>query len=185
MKFNNASKIGTLAALMSVCAMANAATSTVTGNQISFSGSVVSSPCGIADGSSTQSVNFGTLSSGSLASGGTSAAQNFNIQLVNCDITSLKAGETPGKGTVTVSFNGGTVASNPNMLATQGGTGVGIKMTGPSGAAVPMNGTAGPVIALVDGSNTLAFSAVAAAANGTSVTPGAFSAVANFSLAYE
>lgn len=45
--------------------------------------------------------------------------------------------------------------------------------------------SANSALSLKDGSNTFAFGAVAKAADGTTATPGDFSAIANFSLSYE
>lgn len=153
---------------------------------VTFQGQVVAAPCGIDPQSVDQTVNFGVLSADALKGGGVSPTKNFEIKLVNCDITSFKAAPTSGKGTVAVAFTGGTVQGDSNMLATTGGTGVGITVTSQQdGAVVPMDGTPSSALLLKNGSNTFAFGAVAKAAKGTTATPGDFSAIANFSLSYE
>lgn len=152
---------------------------------VQFKGTVIDAPCGITSDSADQVVDFGQLNLSNLKAGGVSPTKNFKIELINCDITAFKAGEK--KGTVTVSFTGGTVQGKPAMLGTTGGTGVGIVLTTQqSGAEIAFDGTASTPIVLQDNSNQLTFSAVAKTATTAAlVTAGEFSATTNFSLAYQ
>lgn len=150
---------------------------------IKFQGTVIDAPCGISSDAADQVVDFGELSMPNLKAGGVSPTKTFSIDLVNCDITAFKADGK--KGTVTVSFIGGSVPAKPAMLGTTGGTGVAIVLTSQSGSAITFDGSASSPLALQDNSNQFTFGAVAKAADVSAVTAGQFNATANFSLAYQ
>lgn len=147
---------------------------------VNFKGKVIDAPCGIAPESVDQSIDFGQISKSHLNGGGISVQKNVDIKLVNCDLSDTV--KYPNKK-VTVAFTGnaGTPATE---LLTAGGTGTAVVVNG-YGADVNFTGTPTAGISIVDGSNTLHFSSwVKKAANATAVTEGDFTAVTNFTLAY-
>ena len=113
----------------------------------------------------------------------------FSIKLENCDLAELKqksGGKNTQKNIVNIAFTGSTVNSKPSMLSTTGGTGVGIMISVPGEHSyINMNGTPTPTTALMNGKNEISLEAVALAAEGDNVHPGAFNATASFLLNYE
>lgn len=153
--------------------------------KVTFNGTVVDAPCGIDAQSADQSIDFGQVSKVLLNNGGTSTPKNFDIKLTDCDITGYKAGGNAKAGTVSLTFSG--VQAGTDMLQTVGTTNTAILITDPHGKPVKFDGaTATGVSSLVDGDNTIHFTAlVKKDVSGNDVTEGAFSAVANFNLSYQ
>lgn len=154
--------------------------------KVTFNGTVVDAPCGIDAQSADQSIDFGQVSKVLLNNGGTSTPKSFDIKLTDCDITNYKAGNAGNKaGTVSLTFSG--VQAGTDMLQTVGSTNTAILITDPHGKAVKFDGaTATGVSSLVDGDNTIHFTAlVKKDTSGNDVAEGAFSAVANFNLTYQ
>lgn len=151
--------------------------------KVTFNGTVVDAPCGIDAQSADQSIDFGQVSKVLLNNGGTSTPKSFDIKLTDCDITNYKAGNKAG--TVSLTFSG--VEAGTDMLQTVGSTNTAILITDPHGKAVKFDGaTATGVSSLVDGDNTIHFTAlVKKGTSGNDVAEGAFSAVANFNLTYQ
>lgn len=151
--------------------------------KVTFNGTVVDAPCGIDAQSADQSIDFGQVSKVLLNNGGTSTPKGFDIKLTDCDITNYKAGNKAG--TVSLTFSG--VQAGTDMLQTVGSTNTAILITDPHGKAVKFDGaTATGVSSLVDGDNTIHFTAlVKKDTSGNDVAEGAFSAVANFNLTYQ
>ncbi|HCR3451251.1 TPA: type 1 fimbrial protein [Citrobacter werkmanii] len=146
------------------------------GGVVNFKGKVVDASCGIAPESADQSVDFGQISKAHLATeGAISARKSLNIKLTNCDIKNTSKG-------VEVTFSGTTVTGAPTELATSGTSNVAVVINA-YGSDVTY-GTATPVLPLVNGENTLTFQTWAKQAKGKTVAEGEFSAVANFSMAY-
>ena len=138
--------------------------------KVTFNGTVVDAPCG-------------QVSKVLLNNGGSSTPKNFDIKLTDCDVTNYKkAGKA---GTVSLTFSG--VQAGTDMLQTVGTTNTAILVTDPHGKAVKFDGTtATGVSSLVDGDNTIHFTAlVKKDTSGNDVAEGAFSAVANFNLTYQ
>jgi len=146
---------------------------------VNFEGQVVDTPCNVTSSSIDQSVQFGKLPQASLEAGTPIAPVAFKLDLANCTVNALT------NKTVAVTFNGSTVAGAPTELDTQGGTGVAITIASSSGTGDVTFGTADAAIPLVNGSNALAYSAVVKKATGGTVVPGDFTAVTNFTLAYQ
>lgn len=145
---------------------------------VNFKGAVIDAPCGITPETIDQTVDFGMITTVDLESGGLIGKQDFKIELVNCDTTALV-----GK-TVDVTFNGATVASAPTELGTVGGTGTAIVISSADGSDVTF-GTPTSAQVIGDGSNSLLFSAAVKKATGGTVAEGDFTAVSNFTLAYQ
>ncbi|HCP1804270.1 TPA: type 1 fimbrial protein [Escherichia coli] len=173
-----------IAAALSFSSAVNAATAQGYGQgqgQVNFKGVVIDAPCGIAPESADQTIDFGQLSKAHLEQGGISHAKNLDIKLVNCYFTE------PSK-TVKATFTGNTVTSHPEELATAGGTGTAIMVSGQNENPVKFDGseTSG-AMPLKNGDNTLHYTAwvkKSSAADST-VTEGEFSSVVNFNLSYQ
>ncbi|MDV5227246.1 fimbrial protein [Providencia rettgeri] len=146
---------------------------------VTFTGSIISAPCSIAPGEENQEVPLGQVSDVTLTAGGASASQPFSIQLQGCNLQDTN--------TVSVTF-AGTEAKNGTA-----GTGM-LQITGEaSGAAVKLMSSSGAQInvnsahqqSYVAGDNELKFTAALQGIAGATVVPGDFSAVTNFTLAYQ
>lgn len=89
---------------------------------INFKGTVIDAPCGIAQESADQTINFGQISKAHLNADGISVKKDLDIKLVNCDATEI------GKLTngVKVSFTGTTINGQNQELGTTGDTGTAI-----------------------------------------------------------
>ncbi|CAD6180710.1 PixA protein [Escherichia coli] len=145
---------------------------------VNFKGTVIDAPCGIAPESADQIIDFGQISKAHLNNSGISTKKDVNIKLVNCD---LGSGAT-AKKSVNVTFNGATVDTAKKILGASN-TGAGIVMVGQDGKDVVF-GTPTAAIPLKNGENTLHYQAWVKKAGAAAVTEGAFTAVADFTLAY-
>lgn len=162
--------IGLLAGSMSV---ANAADGTVT-----FLGSVHAGACSIKPDSVDQTVRLGAIAKHQLQSGGKSEARRVLIELEGCDLAGLT------DNTVTTTFTGAPSTVVPGAIGTVGGAGgVGIMMTH-AGDLVKLGVPTAPQI-IAAGNNTLEFGAYVQGAATDPIIPGDFSAVTNFTLAYQ
>jgi type 1 fimbria pilin len=145
---------------------------------VTFNGSIIDAPCSIAPGSDTQTVEMGQISNVELQNGGKSFARYFDIKLENCDTTTLK--------TVTTTFGGMESAAVAGLLGITGSAeGAGIAIVDGSGSVITLGQPTGEQ-ALVNGNNTLAFSAyLQGSTTPDAIKPGSFSGVADFTLAYQ
>lgn len=163
--------IALTAGLISVAHAADQGHGTVT-----FTGSIIESPCSINPESVDQTVELGSIATAALADSGTSTPRPFQIKLENCTL-STAAG-------VTTTFTGATGA---NGLLGMTGTakGASIAITDGTGAVVKL-GTPSVAQQLQDGNNTLSFSAYLQGDGETAtIVPGEFQSIADFSLSYE
>ncbi|MDQ8061171.1 fimbrial protein [Escherichia coli] len=166
-----------IAIAFSLCAVAHAA------NQgqgvVNFKGTVIDAPCGIAPESADQTIDFGQISKTHLENSGISVKKDVDIKLVNCDLSG-------GEKKVKVTFSGRSLGDGTE-LGTAGNTGTAIKMSAADGSFVKFDGaTSVGSYNLKTGDNTMRYSAwVQKASTASSVTEGAFTAVANFNLTYE
>lgn len=142
-----------------------------------FVGAIVDTPCSIAQKSLDQTVEFGSVTSKILDHGGISSPVPFEINLEDCD-TSLQ-------GTVAITFSGGADAKDNTLLGISGtAAGAGIVIADMSGEPLDL-GTQSAAQTLQNGHNTLAFSTwLKGDSPADIVTPGDFTSVANFQLAY-
>ena len=153
--------VGLLAGSISV---ANAADGTIT-----FTGSVHSGACSIKPESVDQSVALGAIAKHQLQSGGKSTARPVTIELEGCDLSGLT------DNTVTTTFTGAPSSVVPG--------GIGVMMTH-GGKAIELGVPTTPQ-AIVSGNNTLQFGAYVQGQATGDIVPGEFSAVTNFTLAYQ
>lgn len=179
MKFHKA-PLAIFAALIVSSATVYAAPQPSAGSgKVHFEGSIIDAPCSLDSKSVDQTVIMDQVSNKALADNGTSEVKNFNIELRQCDISTLKK--------VKVTFGGDADAVDNSLLGIAGSAkGAGIVLTNGSGVQVKL-GEASTARTLLQGDNTLAFGAYlkGTAAKGEAVTPGSFNATANFTLAYE
>ncbi|QHF46026.1 fimbria A protein [Pseudomonas sp. S35] len=162
--------VGLLAGSVSV---AQAADGTVT-----FLGSVHSGACSIKPDSVDQTVRLGAIAKHQLQAGGKSEARRVLIELEGCDLSDLT------DNTVTTTFTGAPSSVVPGAIGTVGGAGgVGIMMTH-GGGLVELGVPTAPQI-IASGDNTLEFGAYVQGAATDPIIPGDFSAVTNFTLAYQ
>ena len=162
-----------VALLAGSMSMAHAADGTVT-----FIGSVHSGACSIKPDSVDQTVRLGAIAKHQLQAGGKSEARRVLIELEGCDLAGLT------DNTVTTTFTGAPSTVVPGAIGTVGGAGnVGIMMTH-GGALVELGVPTAPQI-ITAGENTLEFGAYVQGADKGDIVPGDFSAVTNFTLAYQ
>ncbi|WP_337039485.1 fimbrial protein [Serratia marcescens] len=155
----------------------NAAESDQGSGSITFTGSIIDTPCSIAPESSNQTVNLGQVSNVLLANAGSSTPRNFTIDLEKCD--------TATKKNVTITFGGAKDSVNDKLLGITGtAKGAGVVLTDGGGAQLTLGEPSAP-LGLLEGDNKLVFSAYLQGNSASgSVTPGEFTSVANFTLAY-
>jgi type 1 fimbria pilin len=169
--------VGLGLSVVMMAGFANAAD--VSTGKINFKGSIVNAACSLKAGSDGQEVDMGQVSATGLVNKKT-PVNNFQLELINCDATTLKS--------VTTTFNGVKAGENAKLLSTVGSArGAGIEIAYAGGAMTL--GVASPVYPLIAGMEqaTLPFTAQLVATTGVAkdIVPGEFSAVTNFSLSYQ
>jgi major type 1 subunit fimbrin (pilin) len=174
-----------IASLMLVAGAAVAADPvSVSGGTVHFEGELVNAACAVSTQSSDQVVTLGQYRTASFAAVGDTTAQiPFSIVLNDCD--------PKVAATAAVAFSGQSDITNNNLLAVtsaDNGTtasGVGIEILDNTSTALKPDGaTFSTAQALVEGTNTLRFSA-RYKATATSATPGQANADATFIMKYE
>ncbi|MDY0969675.1 fimbrial protein [Siccibacter turicensis] len=170
-----------LAAAVSMTMVAGMANAADQGHgKITFTGSIIDAPCSINPDSIDQTVEMGQISNVALKAGsntGTSIPRNFEIKLENCDITTLKSVKT--------TFTGAEGGTDGSLGVTGTAKGASIILTNGDGKQIKI-GEASAARNLQSGNNTLLFSAYLKG-DGASATviPGDFTAIADFTLAYQ
>lgn len=166
--------------------LASAANADQGSGKVNFKGSIIDAPCSIAPESLDQTVDFGAVANTALVGGGKSAIQAFDIKLIKCDLTG-----TPAKSKVQATFGGplgGATGTSVDMLGITG-TAKGASIVMFDGSNQPIKlGTPTTVQNLISGDNTLHFTSALQGHAGTvlaDITEGNFTAVANFTLAYQ
>ncbi|OKB66578.1 fimbria A protein [Serratia marcescens] len=146
---------------------------------VTFVGSIIDAPCSITPDTIDQTVNLGQISNKALVNSGKSNPRSFDIKLENCDVSALK------EKTVTTTFTGTESTALPGYLAIKGtASGASIAITADDGKNIKL-GDASPATKIQDGNNTLRFAAYLQGNGASSVVPGEFTSVANFTLAYQ
>lgn len=175
MKLN---KIMIAAVAFGFTGMVNAAAPADAGHgEVKFTGSIIEAPCSINPESQKQEIDLGQITVDDLKDSGKSVPRNFYIQLEHCT-----AGTING---VTTTFTGANSAGNSDLLGITGtGAGASIAITDGSGTVITL-GEATAKQTFQDGSNTLAYSAYLQGDAGVVATPGEFSSIVNYSLAYQ
>lgn len=148
--------------------------------KVTFTGAIIDAPCSITPDSIEQTVDLGEISNKALMNGGKSRPRPFDIKLESCDLSGLT------DKTVTITFTGSESSAQPGYLALVGtAKGAAIAITNDEGTNIPL-GTPSTATKTQQGDNTLTYAAYLQG-NGasSSVVPGEFSSVANFTLAYQ
>jgi len=165
------------AVLLALTTTAQAAT------DVRLYGALVAEPCVVAPGSEDIQLAFGTIVDKYLYLNTRTLGQNLDIQLAECDVTLGR--------TVKVTFLGTESTQLPGLLALDGGSeaaGIAIGLETPNAKPLPVN-KASDDIALQDGNSVIALKAYVQgepeAITNRSITRGAFTATATFSLEYE
>lgn len=149
---------------------------------INFEGDIVATPCVVATKSQNQNVNLGQVKKIDLngTAGLRSAGTPFDIVLEECSLDATNPEQAH------ISFIGNSVS--PTVLAAglqQGGaTGVGIELSDVNGDVITLNQVHTTPFNLVDGQNTLKFSARYISTAAT-VTTGHADATADFQFQYK
>ncbi|UII74260.1 type 1 fimbrial protein [Pseudomonas sp. HN11] len=173
MKIEMKTALLSIGLLMGSMSIAQAADGTIT-----FLGSVHSGACSIKPDSVDQSVHLGAIAKHQLQTGGKSEARRVLIELEGCDLTGLT------DNTVTTTFTAAPSSVVPGAIGTIGGAGnIGIMMT--HGSKLVELGVPTTPQAIAAGDNTLEFGAYVQGAAAGEIVPGDFSAVTNFTLAYQ
>lgn len=152
------------------------------GGKVTFTGNITNSACSISPESSDQTVDLGQISIKDLTDGDkTTKPRDFDITLENCVLDESTA------NTVTVTFGGTSSEFEPGILGVSGtasGVGVAIAEQNSSSGFLPLN-TPSKAMDIMNGSNTMHFSAYLMGNEDATPTEGDFTAVANFILTYQ
>ncbi|MNJ66039.1 Fimbria A protein precursor [compost metagenome] len=153
---------------------------------ITFKGSIIASPCTIAQESQYQTIEMDQVSNVALKDGGKSIPTPFRIQLRGCELGSIK--------TATATFTGPPSFANSDMLALNGtAKGVSLGIADNKGDLIKL-GSASPAQSLSNGDTYLQFQAYLQGDQTTPekgdpvaavIVPGDFETFANFTLAYQ
>jgi P pilus assembly protein, pilin FimA len=172
-----------LSALSLGSVAANAATVSVFGGDVHFTGSVVNAACAVNANSINQTVQLGQVRSASLSSVGmTSSSVGFTIDLDDCDTTVAAKASFAFLGTAIDS-------TNPNVLALQnsaagGATNVGVQILDSTGAVLGLDGASySAQTTLINGKNVIPFQARYFATG--AATAGTADADATFNIQYQ
>lgn len=146
---------------------------------VTFEGSIIDAPCSITPESEDQTVQLGQVSNALLKKGGKSTPKAFSIDLEHCDLEE-------GKKNVSVTFTGVESATQDGMLSISGeASGASVAIADAGGKLVKL-GEASPLVGVNEGNTALRFTAyLQGDGASTAVVPGDFTAVADFTLAYQ
>lgn len=148
--------------------------------KVTFTGSIIDAPCSINPDSIDQTVSLGEVSNVALEADGntgTSVPRNFEIKLENCDTSTMK--------TVKTTFTGAEGVTDGSLGITGTAKGASIILTNGDGEQIKLGEASAPHM-IQDNSDTLLFSAyLQGDGAAATVTPGDFTAVADFTLAYQ
>lgn len=161
-----------------LAAGANAAQGT---GKVTFNGTIIDAPCSLASESEDQVVELGQVGASTLKAGGKSNPKDFEIKLENCDVTSL----TEKKAGIT--FTGTNGAVDGALAITGTASGASVVLNNGSGGATQLKLGVEDKQTINTGNNVLLFSAYLQGNNNDAtdpVTPGQFTSIAQFNMAY-
>ncbi|MCY1700987.1 fimbrial protein [Lelliottia sp. SL45] len=145
---------------------------------VTFTGTIIEAPCSIAQESADQTVNLGQVALEVLKQDdnqGFSTPVRFSIKLIDCSVVEEKA---------SVVFRGVTSPTPNGLLTTTGSANfVYIGLRDSDGTRLPI-GAYSNRVTLVNGSNTLDFSAFVQGNGSDEPTPGDFTGTAIFEMEY-
>lgn len=190
MKFN---KLTTIVALALGMTAGSVHAADAGKGQITFQGNILEAACSIGSDSENQTVELGQIAAAQLEHQGVSTPKVFSIELENCRMNVTDDNGTPviTAPMVSVTF-GGSPALNDDLTPDNDkfgivgtASGAGVVITDASSAVIPVGGSSTPR-ELIEGSNTLAFSAyLQGLDDATEIKAGEFTSIANFALSYE
>ncbi|MEZ2904210.1 fimbrial protein [Acinetobacter terrestris] len=156
---------------------------TVQGGTVHFQGSIVNSPCVVDVNSANQTVNLGQFQSTAFDGvDSTSSPVNFDINLISCDTETLSNARITFKGQ-TLEGQLDKLAPAATQAADSVAGNVGIQILQDSAVLDVSGKDSSEKVALLDGSNKLAFQARYIATG--DVTVGSANASADFTVTYE
>lgn len=149
---------------------------------VTFTGSIIEAPCSITPETVDQTVELGQVSNALLKKGGKSTPKAFTIDLENCVLEE-------NKKNVAVTFTGveSNITGHDGMLGISGqASGASVAITDAGGNLIKL-GSASPLVGVNEGNTSLRFAAFLQGDSSESadVVPGDFTAVADFTLAYQ
>lgn len=162
--------------------------------KITFTGSIIEAACSINPDSTNQEIDLGQIAKSQLKDNGQSTPRNFDILLENCSFEE-ESPVGPGEdtralvgNTVKITFGGSPAASSAGPINTLLGItgtakGAGVAITDGSGTVIELNKESNGR-ELINGDNTLNFSAYLQGIDDASLATGEFTAVTNFTLSY-
>lgn len=167
------------AMLFALCANVNAATNQGSGT-VNFKGAIIDAPCSLTPESVDQTVDLGQIANATLLTYGESVPQKFDIKLEGCSLDTIKS--------IDVTFDGAADNTAKDQLQLQGlAKGAAIEMMNMKSGEKIVLGKPTNFDGLVDGSNTLNFSAklVKTVVEPEDIVPGDFTATTNFVVKYK
>ncbi|ALX93572.1 type-1 fimbrial protein subunit A [Serratia fonticola] len=169
--------------IVSLASGANAATTTVNGGTVHFTGEVVNAACAVDAGSMDQTVKLGQVKTTTLGvAGATSTPVGFNIQLNDCDTTVATQASVAFTGTAVSSTYSTALALQGS--AAGGASNVGVQILDRTSTPLALNGTTfGAATTLIDGTNIVPFQARYIATG--VATAGSANADATFQVQYQ
>ncbi|MEQ4658434.1 fimbrial protein [Providencia manganoxydans] len=153
-------------------------------------GSLTESPCRLAMTSSYQMVEMGNIDTGTLQHDGKGSPIPFQIELEDCletatRLENVQSGMTAWSSTqpaVKIRFVAPTVPFYTNFARVMGAQGLGLAVTTPSGALLPMGKNSEPQL-LPSGQSKLTYYVTPVRTG--QLVPGAYSALIAFEMLYE
>lgn len=182
MKFNKLMLPTVIAIALTSVAYAASPIAPTASNQghgkVTFNGEIINAPCSVAAESVDQTVAMGQISSNILDKKDKSHMEPFSIELKDCALSTMN--------NVKVTFAGTADPNNRKILALIGSTsGAGIMIYNKLHSKDVELGTETVGQALNKGDSSLKFAAYLQGSSASStVVPGDFTSVANFTLAY-
>ncbi|WP_277972510.1 fimbrial protein [Pantoea agglomerans] len=171
------SAMGMAAVIFSGAVMAGTTSTATDSTDVTFTGSITETPCSLDSGSQGQEVKLGHIAAHVLENQGKSSPVNFQFNLKDCDVTTLK--------NVSVTFTGTTDSTDSSLLALGGGQAKGAGIAIAHGDSLVALGKATAQQALAKGTNTLQFAAFLKGDGASEVLPGDFSSVSNVTFTYQ
>jgi len=159
----------------------------VNGGKVHFEGEIVDATCAVDAGSINQTVQLGQVKSSTLAaSGDTSSAVGFNIQLNDCGPNVSGTASISFSGVAATDATGAVIADVLALQSSAAGSAdnVGVQILDASGSALELDGASFSVPkTLIDGTNILPFQARYYATGAS--TAGTANADATFQVQYQ
>ena len=179
MKMNKLASVFAIALGMSAMGVQAAEIEDQGRGTVTFYGSIIDAPCSISPESSNQEVYLGQVAAHSLDNKGRSTPETFTINLENCALDEDK------NNTISITFGGANLAADPELLGIAGSaSGAGVAIASATGEQIEL-GKKTLVQNMIEGPNTLLFSAWLQGLSSGDVVPGEFTSIADFTMQYD